>query len=115
MAQYKHAKIPSAGETVTVQDGTVNVPDKPIVPFIEGDGIGPDIWHASRAVVDAAVAHAYGGSREVMWMEVYAGEKAQEKTESGCPTRPTTRCASSRWPSRARSLRRWGRASARST
>jgi len=85
MAQYKHAQVPSAGETVTVQNGAVDVPDKPIIPFIEGDGIGPDIWHATRAVVDAAVAHAYGGSREVMWMEVYAGEKAQEKTGEWLP------------------------------
>ena len=85
MARYTHAQVPSAGETITVHDGAVNVPDQPIVPFIEGDGIGPDIWHATRAVVDAAVAHAYGGSREIMWMEVYAGEKALEKTGEWLP------------------------------
>ncbi len=85
MARYKHAQVPSAGETVTIHDGTVNVPDQPIVPFIEGDGIGPDIWHATRAVVAAAVAQAYGGSRRIMWMEVYAGEKAREKTGEWLP------------------------------
>ncbi len=85
MAQYQHAQVPAAGETITVGDGEINVPDKPIVPFIEGDGIGPDIRHATRAVVDAAVARAYRGSREVMWMEVFAGEKALAETGEWLP------------------------------
>lgn len=70
-------KVP-AGEKITIRDGTLNVPDRPIVAFIEGDGTGPDIWNASKRVLDAAVAKAYGGSREIAWMEVYAGEKANE-------------------------------------
>ena len=85
MAHYQHARVPSAGQPVTARDGNIIVPDKPIVPFIEGDGIGPDIWHATRSVVDAAVAHAYQDSREIMWMEVYAGEKALEKTGEWMP------------------------------
>ncbi len=85
MSQYQHAQVPTAGDPIIARDGAINVPDKPIVPFIEGDGIGPDIWHATRSVVDAAVAHAYQGAREIMWMEVYAGEKALEKTGEWLP------------------------------
>ena len=85
MSQYQHAQVPTAGDPIIARDGAINVPDKPIVPFIEGDGIGPDIWHATRSVVDAAVAHAYQGAREIMWIEVYAGEKALEKTGEWLP------------------------------
>ena len=85
MAKYKYAQVPSAGDAITVHRGVVGVPPNPVVPFIEGDGIGPDIWHATRSVVDAAVAHAYGDAREIMWMEVYAGEKALEKTGEWLP------------------------------
>ena len=85
MSQYQHAQVPTAGDPIIARDGAINVPDKPIVPFIEGDGIGPDIWHATKSVVDAAVAHAYQGAREIMWMEVYAGEKALEKTGEWLP------------------------------
>ena len=67
---------PTVGETITVaEDGTLNVPDHPIIPFIEGDGTGADIWAASVRVLDAAVAKAYGGKRKISWFEVYAGEK----------------------------------------
>ena len=66
-------------------DGSVNVPDQPIIPFIEGDGIGPDIWSASRKVIDAAVRKSYGGSREIVWLEVFAGEKAKERTGEWLP------------------------------
>src|SRR5690606_41881900 len=62
-------------------DGTLNVPANPIIPFIEGDGIGPDIWNASQRVLDAAVQKAYAGQRKISWYEVYAGEKAQAKTD----------------------------------
>ncbi|MEN9339680.1 MAG: NADP-dependent isocitrate dehydrogenase, partial [Bacteroidota bacterium] len=65
--------------------GKLLVPDQPIIPFIEGDGIGPDIWNASVRVFDAAVEKAYGGSRKIEWMEVLAGEKAFEKTGSWMP------------------------------
>ena len=68
-----------AGEKITINpDGTINVPDNPIIPFIEGDGIGPDIWRATRMVLDAAVEKAYGGKRVIEWKEIYAGEKAKE-------------------------------------
>ena len=72
-----HIQIPAGGQTITVNsDNTLNVPDAPIIPFIEGDGIGVDITPAMRKVVDASVAKAYAGSRKIAWMEVYAGEKA---------------------------------------
>ncbi len=73
---YKHIKIP-AGEQITVNaDFSINVPDQPIIPFIEGDGTGLDITPVMIKVVDAAVAKAYGGKKKISWMEVYAGEKA---------------------------------------
>src|SRR5688572_33076702 len=65
-----------AGERITKKAGALEVPDNPIIPFIEGDGTGPDIWRASQLVFDAAVAKAYGGKRRIAWMEVLAGEKA---------------------------------------
>ncbi len=67
---------PADGERISRRDGTLIVPDHPIIPFIEGDGTGPDIWRASVRVLDAAVAKAYGGRRRIAWMEVLAGEKA---------------------------------------
>ncbi|MGE5127841.1 MAG: isocitrate/isopropylmalate family dehydrogenase, partial [Betaproteobacteria bacterium] len=82
---YQHAKPPAEGERITVHDGRLSVPDRPIVPFIEGDGTGPDIWRASVRVLDAAVAKAYGGRRRIAWMEVYAGEKAHKKLDSWLP------------------------------
>ncbi|MHA0041154.1 NADP-dependent isocitrate dehydrogenase [Deinococcus sp. PEB2-63] len=74
----KHIKVPAQGEKITMQDGKLNVPNRPIIPFVEGDGTGPDIWRASVRVLDAAVEIAYGGERKVEWMEVYAGEKSLE-------------------------------------
>src|SRR5688572_10874034 len=76
MATYKLSKVPSAGEKIDWRDGKLAVPPNPIVPFIEGDGTGPDIWKASQRVFDAAVEKAYGGERKIAWMEVFAGEKA---------------------------------------
>lgn len=74
---YQHIKIPASGQTVTVNsDLTLNVPNNPIIPYIEGDGIGVDITPVMKEVVDAAVAKAYNGQKQVAWMEVYAGEKA---------------------------------------
>ena len=67
---------PADGAKITIRDGKLSVPDRPIIPFIEGDGTGPDIWRASVRVLDAAVKKAYGGKRKIGWMEVYAGEKA---------------------------------------
>jgi len=72
-------QVPVEGKKITIQDGTLHVPDRPIVPFIEGDGIGPDIWRAAVRVFDAAVEKAYGGSRKIAWMEVFAGQKAFDK------------------------------------
>ena len=75
-----------AGETVVFREnGRLQVPDTPIIPFIEGDGIGPDIWGASRRVLDAAVAKAYGGQRRIEWLEIYAGEKAHARTGEWLP------------------------------
>jgi isocitrate dehydrogenase len=73
---YEPVRVPVQGEKVTNRDGRLQVPDRPIIPFIEGDGTGPDIWRASVRVLDAAVAKAYRGRRQIQWMEVYAGEKA---------------------------------------
>ncbi len=75
---YKHVKVPESGEKVTVVDGKVSVPDNPIIPFIEGDGTGPDIWHAAKMVLDASIEKVYSGKRKIEWMEVYAGEKAHK-------------------------------------
>ncbi|MBX3172789.1 MAG: NADP-dependent isocitrate dehydrogenase [Gemmatimonadaceae bacterium] len=76
MATYKHATVPSKGERIEASGGTFKVPDQPIIPFIEGDGTGPDIWRASVRVFDAAVERAYAGKRKIHWMEILAGEKA---------------------------------------
>ncbi len=76
MATYKLATVPSAGERIAYERGVLKVPDHPIIPYVEGDGTGADIWRASVRVFDAAVEKAYGGQRRVSWMEVFAGEKA---------------------------------------
>ena len=73
------------GQRITYQDGRISVPDYPIIPFIEGDGIGPDIWRATQRVVDAAVAKTYGGRRRIAWIEVLAGEKAYNATGQWLP------------------------------
>lgn len=76
---YQHIQIPSSGEKILVNpDHSLNVPNQPIIPFIEGDGIGVDITPAMRLVVDAAVSKAYGDKRRIAWMEIYAGEKATQ-------------------------------------
>ena len=76
MSTYQYATVPADGERITGATDHLEVPNRPIISFIEGDGIGPDIWAATRHVVDSAVAKAYGGAREIAWMEVFAGEKA---------------------------------------
>jgi isocitrate dehydrogenase len=77
--QYDHIETPAEGEIITVNgDHTINVPDRPIVPFIEGDGIGIDVTPVMRSVTDAAVERAYGGKRKIQWMQVYAGGKAAD-------------------------------------
>jgi isocitrate dehydrogenase len=77
--------VPASGRKITISGGKLQVPDRPIVPFIEGDGTGPDIWRASVRVLDAAVAKAYGGKRKIEWMEVYAGQKAFDQLKSWLP------------------------------
>ncbi|HEY0154794.1 MAG TPA: NADP-dependent isocitrate dehydrogenase [Longimicrobium sp.] len=76
---------PAGGERIEIRDGALQVPDQPILPFIEGDGTGPDIWAASQPVFDAAVEQAYGGKRRIHWMEVLAGEKSFNQTGSWLP------------------------------
>ena len=82
---YTHVTVPAEGDKITIQDGKLSVPDRPIVPFIEGDGTGRDIWRACVRVFDAAVEKAYGGKRKIAWMEVYAGEKAFKQVNSWLP------------------------------
>jgi isocitrate dehydrogenase len=82
---YSYIKIPEVGKKITLTDGTLAVPDNPIIPFIEGDGIGPDIWQAAKMVLDSAVEKAYGGERKITWMEVFAGEKAHRLTREWLP------------------------------
>src|SRR5947209_4106897 len=81
---YTISKVP-AGDKITVANGKLQVPDRPILPFIEGDGTGPDIWRASVRVMDAAVVKAYGGKRKIAWMEVLAGEKSFKKLNTWLP------------------------------
>jgi isocitrate dehydrogenase len=83
MSSVKY-KVPD-GEAISIRNGRLHVPDNPIVPFVEGDGTGPDIWRASVRIFDAAVERAYGGRRKLMWMEVLAGEKAFSQTDNWLP------------------------------
>jgi isocitrate dehydrogenase len=82
---YDHLTPPANGSLITMQGGKLAVPDDPIIPFIEGDGTGPDIWRASQRVFDAAVEKAYGGKRRIAWFEVLAGEKANSQVGSWLP------------------------------
>jgi isocitrate dehydrogenase len=83
---------PAGGARITIANGKLAVPDNPILPFIEGDGTGPDIWRASVRVMDAAVARAYGGKRRIHWMEVYAGEKANRLFNTWLPDETVAAC-----------------------
>lgn len=78
MSQYEHIRIPASGTPITLTNGKLNVPNQPIIPFIEGDGIGPDIWKSAVRVLDTAVEKAYHGQKKIAWMEVFAGEKANK-------------------------------------
>jgi isocitrate dehydrogenase len=75
---FEKVIVPDDGEKITVKGDEIEVPDSPIVAFIEGDGIGPDIWSATKRVLDASVEKTYGGAKRIAWMEIYAGDKAQE-------------------------------------
>jgi isocitrate dehydrogenase len=82
---YTQVKVPTGGEKITIKAGRLQIPDEPIIPFVEGDGTGRDIWRASVRVFDAAVQKAYGGKRLIHWMEVYAGEKAFRQFQTWLP------------------------------
>ena len=82
---FKDLTPPATGSTITIENGKLHVPDDPIIPFIEGDGTGPDIWAASQYVFDKTVEKVYGGKRKINWLEVYAGEKSFNKFGSWMP------------------------------
>ncbi|TLN26030.1 NADP-dependent isocitrate dehydrogenase, partial [bacterium] len=85
MSEVRYEK-PSFGTKITKNaDGSLNIPSDPIIPFIEGDGTGPDIWRASKIVFDHAVELAYGGKRKISWLEILAGEKAFNKSGQWLP------------------------------
>ncbi len=85
-------KAPAGGKKISIRNGELKVPDKPVIPFIEGDGIGPDVWKASQRVIDAAVEKAYAGKKEIKWLEVYAGEKANQLTGKWLPDETIETC-----------------------
>jgi isocitrate dehydrogenase len=86
---YVNVKVPEGGAKISIQNGKLQVPDNPIIPFVEGDGTGRDIWRASVRVFDAAVQKAYGGRRKIHWMEVYAGEKSFKMFQNWLPDETT--------------------------
>ena len=86
---YQNVKVPEGGAKISIKDGKLQVPDNPIIPFVEGDGTGRDIWRASVRVFDAAVEKAYGGKRKIHWMEVYAGEKPFKLWQTWLPDETT--------------------------
>ncbi|MGA2442516.1 MAG: isocitrate dehydrogenase (NADP(+)) [Tepidisphaeraceae bacterium] len=85
MTKFKDVVPPRTGQAISISAGKLNVPDHPIIPFIEGDGTGPDIWRASQRVFDAAVEKSYGGKRKIAWMEVLAGDKSFKKLNTWLP------------------------------
>jgi isocitrate dehydrogenase len=94
MSEHKPAavQVPVGGEKIVLSGGKLRVPDHPIIPFIEGDGTGPDIWRASVRVFDAAVQKAYGAKRKIHWMEVFAGEKANKSFDTWLPDETVAAC-----------------------
>lgn len=90
MAGYKHCVVPEGGEAIRIENGSPVVPPNPIIPYIEGDGTGRDIWKATKVVLEAAVEKAYGKERRLVWMEVYAGEKAVNVTGEWLPEETLT-------------------------
>lgn len=85
MPIFNGVETPADGQPIKVQDGQLRVPNNPVIPFIEGDGTGPDIWRASQRVFDAAVEKAYGGERRIVWYEIFAGEKAYKRFSEWLP------------------------------
>src|ERR1700746_3978608 len=97
MAQsFNGVAVPADGARISYKDGSYQIPDNPIVPFIEGDATGRDIWKASVRVFNAAVEKAYKGKRRVAWYEVFAGEKAKQKVDTWLPD--DTRAAAKEFP-----------------
>ncbi|NJD31357.1 MAG: NADP-dependent isocitrate dehydrogenase, partial [Gammaproteobacteria bacterium] len=92
MSSALKLNVPAQGQKIAIANGRLQVPDQPIIPFIEGDGTGPDIWRASVRVLDAAVAKAYGGKRKIHWMEVYAGQKANDLFNTWLPDETVEAC-----------------------
>ncbi len=86
MVSFNDTTPPADGQEIQWQGGKLEIPDRPIIPYIEGDGIGPDIWHATQRVLEAAVDKAYGGSRSIAWYEVFAGEKAKDRFDEWLPS-----------------------------
>src|SRR5438046_6243727 len=111
---YKTVTPPVGGKIIN-QNGKLNVPDNPILPFIRGDGTGPDIWAASQRVFDAAVQKSYGAKRKVVWFEVFAGETAFTKFNNWLPDDTVEAFKDFLVGIKARSRRRSAAASARST
>lgn len=85
MPVFNGVATPAEGQAIRMHNGTLEVPDNPVIPFIEGDGTGPDIWAASQRVFDAAVEKAYGGKRKIVWYEIFAGEKAYKRFSEWLP------------------------------
>ncbi|MGH7443844.1 MAG: isocitrate dehydrogenase (NADP(+)) [Longimicrobiales bacterium] len=85
MAGYRFAQVPDGGDAIRIEKGTLIVPDRPIIPYIEGDGTGRDIWRATSRVLEGAVHKAYGDQRRIVWMEIFAGEKAVQVTKEWLP------------------------------
>lgn len=100
--EYNGVAVPKDGKGIGYSNGALQVPDNPIIPFIEGDGTGRDIWKASRRVFDAAVAKAYRGKRNVAWFEVFAERKRSKHFGSGCRTKQWKRRGTSAYPSKGR-------------
>jgi isocitrate dehydrogenase len=90
MAKYQFIRPPDNGDPIGIEGGALRVPARPIIPFIEGDGTGPDIWRATKRVLDAAVKNAYGTERQLVWMEVFAGEKSVTVTGEWLPDETLT-------------------------
>ncbi len=90
---YNGLELPKDGQPIQYSNGQFTIPDNPIIPFIEGDGTGRDIWKASQRVFDAAVEKAYGGKRAIKWFEIYAGEKAFRQFSNWLPDDTRQRCA----------------------
>jgi isocitrate dehydrogenase len=90
MSKYSNVQVPVNGQRISKDGNLLVVPDHPIIPFIEGDGTGPDIWRASQRVLDAAVKTAYNGKRQIEWMEVFAGQKAFDRFQTWLPEETLT-------------------------